>query len=293
VLEHTFTLINRTGSSLRIDKVHLTPPLLPGQIPREIPPNQETALRVRIDTTTLSGAYEGVILLSFSDPKVAEVRLTVTGRVILPIEVLPPALVVTSQRGEQAQASVDIVNRAPEPVAIAAPVHLQSRFTTKLETIEEGRRFRLTLLMDPNGPAGKNKETILLSTSSKSVPELRIAAYTYLRERVYTFPESVDVGALRLEDIRRDPELVNAAAQTLMIYRKGTSDFQAKVTTDVPELVLTSDRGPLGDRYQVTVRLAAERIRVGALRGSIFIETNDPEIPRLTVPVSGQILSRQ
>lgn len=292
VLEHTFTLVNHTASPLRVDKVRLTPPLMPAGVLREVPANNEAVLRVKIDTTNLSGVYEGLILLSFADPKVAEVRLTVVGRVVPPIEIKPPALVVTAQRGERAQASVEILNHTTEPIVIDAPVAPPSRFSTRLETIEKGRRFRLTLTMDPNGPAGKNREMILLETSSAAVPELRVAAYTYLRERVYTFPESVDLGSLRLDDMRRDPELVKAAAQILMIYRKGTTDFQATVTTDVPALVITSERGPLGDRYQLTVRLAAEKAEAGPVSGSIFIKTNDPDIPQLTVPVSGQILGR-
>jgi hypothetical protein len=292
VREHTFTVVNHTAIPLQIDKVRLTPPLMPAAMLRAIPASSEEVLRVKIDTTNLTGAYEGVILLSFTDANVAEVRLTVRGRVVPPIEVSPPALFVTAQRGEQAQASVDILNHTGDPVVIDSAVHPQMHFKTKLETIEEGRRFRLTLVMNPDGPAGKNRETILLKTNSAAVPELKIAAYTYMRERVYTFPESVDLGALRLDDIQRNPELVEAAAQILMVYRKGTTDFQATVTTDIPELIVNSERGPLGDRYQLTVRLAVEKVRVGPIRGAIFVNTNDPEIPQLTVPVTGQILPR-
>lgn len=290
VLEHTFTLVNESGSPLRIKKVLLTPPLLPNNFPVEIPAHQEAVLRVTLDTKTLEGAYEGVVLLSFDDPKVAAAQLTVGGRVVLPIEVVPAAIVATAQRGETKQQSIEIVNHEPEPLLIGAVRHSSERFTTRLETVEEGRRFRLTLALNPDGPAGKNQETILLKTSSTAVPELRIAAHTYLRERVYTFPDVVELGALRLDDIRRAPDLLKTTAQTLMIYRKGTSDFQAKVSTDVPGLALNAERGPLGDRYQITVSLTPDTIRTGTIRGNIFVETNDPEFPKLTVPVSGQIL---
>ena len=292
VLEHTFTLLNESGSPLRIKRVHLTPPLLPlpNGIPVEIPAHQEAVLRVTLDTKTLEGPYDGVVLLSFDDPKVAAAQLTVGGRIVLPIEVVPAAIVATAQRGETKQASIEIVSHEPEPLLIGAVSHSSGRFTTRLETVEKGRRFRLTLVLNPNGPAGKNQETILLETSSAAVPELRIAAHTYLRERVYTFPDVVELGALRLDDIRRAPELLKTTAQTLMIYRKGTSDFQANVSTDVPGLTLSAERGPLGDRYQITVSLTPDAIRTGTISGNIFVETNDPELPKLTVPVSGQIL---
>lgn len=159
-----------------------------------------------------------------------------------------------------------------------------------LETVEEGRRFRLTLSLNPDGPSGKTAEPIVLKTSSAAMPELKIAAYTHLRERVYTFPDSVDLGVLRLEESRRSPDVVTMRAQTLMVYRKGTSDFQATVSTDVPQLAVSAERGPFGDRYQITISVAADHAIPGPIRGHIVIETNDLEFPKLTVPVSGTIV---
>jgi Protein of unknown function (DUF1573) len=290
VVEHAFTVVNRGSTAVRIKKVRLTPPLLPANMPVEIPAGQDTALRVKLDTKTLEGAYEGVILLSFDDG--VDVQLTLAGRVVLPIEVVPPVIVLTAQRGESKQASVEIVNHEREPVMIVAVRHPLGRYTTRLETVEEVRRFRLTLLLKPDGPAGRNKDSIVLKTSNPAVPELQVFAHTFLHERVYTFPDTVDLGVLRLEDIQQSPELLKSTAQTLMIYRRETSDFQAQVSTDVPGIGITAERGPLGDRYQVTVTLQRESIRVGKISGSIFIATNDSEFPKLTVPVSGEIVGR-
>lgn len=290
VLEHVFTLVNESGSPVRIKNVRLTPPLLPSGAPAELPPHQETTIRVKLDTKSLNGDYQGVVLLTFDDASMSDVQLTVVGRVIQPLEVVPLAIFATAQRGEQKQVSVEIVNHEEEPVMLGAPRYSPQHFTTRLETLEQGRRFRLTLTLNPDGPAGKNMETIRLQSSSALVPELVIVAHTYLRERVYTFPDAVELGALRLDDIQRDPKLLNVATQTLMIYRKDTADFQAKVSTDLPELTLRAERGPLGDRYQVTVSLAPDKIRSGTIRGNIFIETNDSKFPKLTVPVSGQIV---
>lgn len=290
VVEHTFTLSNESGSPVGIEKVRLTPPLLPSDIPSLIPAHQEAVLRIKLDTKTLDGPFDGVVLLSLSDAKAPEIRLAITGRVVLPIEAAPPAIFAAAERGEKKDASIEIVNHEPQAVLIEAARHSQERFTTRLETLEEGRRFRLTLMLNPDGPVGRNRETIVLRTSSPAVPELRIVAFTYLRERVYTFPDVVELGVLRVQDIERNPDLLKSTAQILMVYRKGTPDFQAKVSTDVPGLTLSAERGPLGDRYQITVSLKPDTIRPGKMSGSIFIETNDSEFPKLTVPVSGQIL---
>jgi hypothetical protein len=291
VLEHAFALVNENDSLVRIKKVRLTPPLLPGSMPVEIRAHQETILRVKLDTSTVAaGVYEGTVTLSFDDLTVPDAVWTVTAHIVPPIEVTPPALFAIAQRGEEKQVSAEIVNHESDRVMIGPPRSTPGRFTTTLETLEEGRRYRLTLTLDPRGPGGKKTEPILLKTSSATVPELKITAYTYLQERVYTFPDIVELGGLRLEDIRRSPEVLRSAAQTLMIYRKGTSDFQVSVSSDLSELAISAERGPLGDRFQVTISLKPERLKPGKISGNIIVETNDPEFPKLTVPVSGEIL---
>ena len=291
VLEHAFTLVNENDAPVRIKKVRLTPPLLPANMPVEIPAHLEVVVTVKLDTRGIAaGPYEGTVTLSFDDAKVPDAELTVTGHIVPPIEVTPPALFAIAQRGEQKKVTVEIVNHESGTVIISAPRYTPGRFTTKLETLEEGRRYLLTLALDPYGPSGKHTEPILLKTSSAAVPDLKIAAYTYLQERIYTFPDTVELGALRLDDIRRSPELLQSTAQTLMIYRKGTTDFQVSVSSDLPELAISAERGPLGDRFQVTISLKPDRLKAGKISGNIIVDTNDLEFPKLTVPVSGEIV---
>ncbi len=117
------------------------------------------------------------------------------------------------------------------------------------------------------------------------MPVLNVDANTYLYERVHTFPDVVDFGSLRVGD-------AGQAALNLMIHQEGGSNFQVQLSTDVPGLSLKWERGPKGDRYQAEISLIFEKTRVGPINGSIFIDTNDREFPRVVVPVSGQIVER-
>jgi hypothetical protein len=47
-----------------------------------------------------------------------------------------------------------------------------------------------------------------------------------------------------------------------------------------------------GDRWQVTLTLKRESLKPGPIKGSILIETNDPEFSRLRVPVSGHVIAK-
>ena len=291
VVEHDFVLKNTGSAPLRIIGVRMTSPLIVTSMPAFVAPESEARIRIRLDTAGLRGHFPGEIQVSLNDPSVPEANLAFEGDIIPSVEVSPaPAFFLAGRRGEFRQASIEIINHEPEPLRIDEPHQVIDRFSTKLETLEEGRRYRLTLFLRPDGPGGRHSEPIVLTTSSRSQPALTIVANTYLRERVYTFPDAVDFGTIRLSDIDHDPLLLQQTAQTLMVYQFRGSDFRTILRTDLPQLAFRSERGPLGDRYQNTLTLIQQKLTPGVIQGSIFVETNDKEFPLLVVPVSGEVV---
>jgi hypothetical protein len=292
VVEHEFLLTNEGATPLQIVKVRMTSPLLVTSMPREIAPSTQGTIHLKLDTRPLEGgAFHGTILVTLNDPASSDVELSFTGQVIPAIELSPmPAFFVSAQRGQAQRASIEILNHDREPLHVEEVPHPSDRFTTSLETLKEGQRYRLTLALNPDGPGGKGSETILLTTSSKTQPVLKLPVNTYLHERVYTFPDELDLGALPISAIKRNPKFLDHIGQTLMIYQADGSDFRVQLSTDLRACRLTFERGPKGDRYQATVTLVGDELKVGPINGSIFVDTNDPQFPRLTVPVSGWIL---
>jgi Protein of unknown function (DUF1573) len=291
VVEHDFALKNEGSAPLRISRVLTTAPLVVTSMPASVAPGAETNIRVRLDTTGLRGHFPGEIHVFLNDAALPEATLSFEGQIVPLIEVSPaPAFFVGARRGEARQASIDVINHEPEPLQIEEAPHPRDRFSTTLETLQDGRRYRLTLFLNPDGPVGRHSESIVLKTSSRSQPTITVVANTYLRERVYTFPDAVDLGTVRLTDVDADPLLLQRLTQILMVYQFGGSDFRTSVRTDLPELELSSERGPQRDRYQNTVRLTRDKLKPGKFQGSIFIDTNDPEFPSLVVPVAGSVL---
>jgi Protein of unknown function (DUF1573) len=291
VLEHDFALKNEGDAPLRIFRVQMASPLIVTAMPISVAPGMEAYIRVKLDTSTLRGRFPGEIQVVLNDPALPVADLSFEGEIVPRVEFLPaPAFFLGTHRGEARQASIEIINHDPEPLRIEDIRHPTDIFTTTLETLEEGRRYRLTLLMKPDGPSGRHSQDIVLKTSSRSQPTIAVAANTLLLERVYTFPDEVDFGTLRLSDLERSPELLQELAQTLMVYQFAGKDFRVKVRTDLPQLELRSERGPQEDRYQNTLTLIREKLKTGTIRGSIFIETNDPEFQSLVVPVLGNIV---
>jgi len=293
-IQHEFRLRNMGGTALRIAKVALTPPLRVLRMPAQVAPGEEAGVTVGMDTSTLTGHYAGRIVMYLNDPVLPEAELTFSGNIVPPVEVSPgPFLFLVGHRGESATAALEIINHTPEPLRLSKPEHPTDRFTSRLETLDDGKRYRLTIALIGSGPGGKQADEILLKTSSKTVPVLRVPTNTYLRERVYTFPDAIDLGALPLVDIESHPGLLSRNAQTLMVYQKGGTDFRIKASADIPELDVSAERGPAGDRHQLTISLTPRgQLKSGAIQATVLIETNDPDFPLLSVPVSGKLLGR-
>lgn len=205
-----------------------------------------------------------------------------------------PAIYAVAPRGTVKEASLVIINRNPEPLKIKGIENPSRRFTARTETLEPGRRYRLIVTVKGEGPAGDQVDVLLLKTNRVKDPVLRIPVNTRVREKVYTFPESVflgryDIGQIR-SDVKGDLQAAKAAGQTLMVYRKGIPGFRIKLTSDVPFLRFTSELGPKGDQWENSVWIDPEQAKPGEIKGSIFIETNDPDVPKLVVPVTGNLL---
>jgi hypothetical protein len=256
-----------------------------------VAPGSKATIAVKLDTSGLRGRFPGEIHVELNDPDTPVAELVFAGEIIPPVECLPaPAFFLGARRGESREASIEIINHEPAPLRIVEIRHPTDRFTTELTTLEEGRRYQLTLRLKPGGPGGRHSDTIALTTSSQAQPTITVAANTLLRERVYTFPDEVDFGSVNLAGMGKDPEFSRRTAQTLMVYQFGGTDFKVKVRTDVPQLELKAERGPQGDRFQVTCTLRAAGLQPGVIKGTVFIETNDAEFPKIEVPVTGNLV---
>ena len=101
VVEHEFTIANTGTESLTIKNVVVSTPLRVLRLPAVIEPGSEATLKFSLDTTGVGNFYEGVIVVSTSDPSMREFQLTFDGDIVSTVEVSPmPAFYVASQQGE-------------------------------------------------------------------------------------------------------------------------------------------------------------------------------------------------
>jgi len=258
--------------------VRLLPPLALARMPAVVPARGRVALKVRFDTKKVQGMYEGRVVLATDR---GERSYVLAGKVVPPIEVLPlPAFFISTSKGTAKSASLEIVNRESTPLALQVPAKAAAQ-GARLETVEPGKRYRITVDLPAAAPAGRRSDRIELETSSARTPTLLIGLNTLVRERVYTFPEGVDLGSSARGAAGGD--------QTLMVYQTGGKDFRVQASSDVPGLTLRAEPGPQGDRVQLTIGLDRTRAKAGPIAGTLVLKTNDPEFPELRVPVRASL----
>lgn len=234
--------------------------------------------------------FLGFILLTLASGNLlGQHEIVIRGYGAEGIDFNPPVIFATVNRGAVQETAIEITNRRTAPLNILDVVNPSQRFKARVETLDEGRRYRLMVTLKGEGPAGKQQDILELKTNLEDTPVFRIPVNTFVREKVRTFPDSVFMGRYPLSEIRDNPATAKQRAQILMVYREDTTDFQITVSSDVPYLKISSERGPKGDRYENTIWIDPDLAQAGKIKGNIIIKTNDPDFPELMVPVTGDI----
>jgi len=287
-VEHTFDFQNNLSETLEIRNVQLTPPLTVTRMTSKVEPGRSGSVAVRLQGPREKGDFKGYVSINFKNQGAKTLYFWVVGHLVATIDFEPfAAFFVSTLRGEEKTRSIKIISDEPEPLKILEVKHNSSRFTTQLETLEPGRRYRLSLTVRPDAPAGRETEYITLVTSSRQHPLLKVQANTAVHERVYTFPEAISFKTIPVASLKGRPQLVQNLSQSLMVYQKGGTAFKISVRSDVPFLRLTSQQAQLKDRFGIQIDIIPEKLTAGEVKGSIIIATNDPQFPQVTVPVTG------
>jgi hypothetical protein len=71
-----------------------------------------------------------------------------------------PAVFIMAARGTVQESSIEIINHKPEALEIKEVENPSKRFTARVETVEPGRHYRLTVTLKGEGPAGKQRQDV-------------------------------------------------------------------------------------------------------------------------------------
>ena len=185
--------------------------------------------------------------------------------------------------GSSSSNSVYIFNPLPNPVHVKNIIPGGTSFTVALSTIEDGKRYQVNVTSNPSLKAGHYVQTVRVMTDSTAQPEVKIELDLTIYPKVFASPASIIMPPL---SVASDLSSINWPA--IFVRKLRDHSFRiTRYTSTLPFLKLELMTETDGQAYRIRLALDTARIKPGEFKGTIHIETNDPEVPFVDVPVQG------
>jgi hypothetical protein len=200
------------------------------------------------------------------------------------LTVEPIDRVITSAlTGSSSTNSFYIYNPLPTPVHVKNVIPGGTSFTATLNTIEDGKRYQVTVTSNPSLKAGHYAQIVRVATDSTAQPEVKIDLDLTVYPKVFASPASIIMPPL---SVASDLSSINWPA--IFVRKLREHSFQVKsYTSTLPFLKLELITETEGQAYSIRLTLDTGKIKPGDFKGSVHIVTNDADVPFVDVPVQG------
>jgi len=290
-LTHVLSIRNTGSAPLRIERIELDAPGITTRFKPDVPPGGEGTITLEWDTTQANGEAQAIAEIHLNDPDRPEIPYQLRAVVKAPIEFLPyPAVFFAAYQDETPEKRVKLVNNEEIPLHIEQIEFPQDHYEVGLDTIEPGKVYELRVKVRAGVPLGRYSEPIYLLTNRSQKPRLQVLANLFVKPDFYTFPESVNFGSLSLEALDRQPQLLEMLTQIVIVTnRSGPVEIQS-VHSDLPFLQISrTPASGTSERFRFDIALIRNKMQRGKIAGTIRVTTNDPKLPELSIPMSGEV----
>ncbi|PYP89656.1 MAG: hypothetical protein DMF61_03020 [Blastocatellia bacterium AA13] len=210
------------------------------------------------------------------------IPLPVFTRTSGPFSMAPSGAWLTSVlRGTSTSTTIVIANDKSSPVHVKKMIPGGDHVLVRLDTIEDGKRYQLSLQTNPNDKAGKHHQVVELLTDSKEFPKVEVPIDVTIYPWVIASPDIISIPRMTLADER--PLIVPP------IYVRKIKDGGLKinkVSSSLPFISTNVTSQIEGSTYMIALSFDKAQIKkAGDYKGIIRIETNDPEVPVIEIPI--------
>jgi hypothetical protein len=206
------------------------------------------------------------------------------------VEILPrPIALMKSIKGQSVKKQFTIVNHTEIPMIIKKVEFDKVIFQVETKEIEKGKKFALNVLSRSDAPLGEHRKHIVIHTNVPEAPEIAMASWLKMRERIFTNINTLDFGEHSLGDIT-DPKVVELTTEIVIINGMSTPGFKVlKAECDIDFLKV--DLSPIAKNrvHRVDVSFQPEKAKKGKFQGALTIFTNDEEFKQIILPIYGKL----
>jgi hypothetical protein len=156
-------------------------------------------------------------------------------------------------------------------------------FTAKLDALQDGKRYQLSVTSNPGLKPGHYLQKVQIETDSTVQPIVTVELDVTVYPKVFASPPSIIMPQL---PIGSDLERISWP----MIYVRKIREQGLKIksySSTLPFLKLELFTESEGQVYRLKLSLDTTKIKPGAFNGKVHIETNEPDLPSIDVPIQG------
>lgn len=264
-----------------------------------MPPGKEGKIELAVEHTDgYSGEVSKSASVSTNDPRNANFTLIL--RALFKLEAQPvtpppaplnPHPVFTVEPGDRWITSTLTGSSSSNTMylynAQATPIHAKSvipgggSFTGTIQPIQDGKRYQLNVTSNPSLKPGHYVQTMKVVTDSTVQPEVSIELDLTVYPKVFASPNSIIMPPLPVT-----PDVAAITWPTIYVRKVRESGLKIKsYSTTLPFLKLDLQTETEGQVYKIRLTLDMTKVKPGQYSGKVRIETNDPDVPVLEVPL--------
>jgi hypothetical protein len=291
VIETTFVVKNSGGSDLLISDARPGCGCTVANYDRVIKPGAEGKVVTSVDTKAFTGPISKSVLLVSNDPERGQINLFIKATVKPFVDILPqPYVRVAIVKGDSDSRDVILLSEEKTFKPTVAEVS-QNYVKAEIAPAGEkdkipghpGEQYRVRITVTPDAPEGLLNAPVRISTGVPQQPMIEIPISGVVRARVSVTPVLVNFGNFTAG---KDPITRNIVVTN---NKPGTPVKVTRAEVSIPGFITDVVPTQEGISYTVVVK-AGDKIRKGALDGTVKLYTTDKEKPMIELPLRGEVL---
>lgn len=291
VIETTFVVKNNGGSDLVISDARPGCGCTVASFDKVVKPGAEGKVVTSVDTKSFSGPISKSVLLVSNDPDRGQMNLFIKAVVKPFVDILPqPYVRMALVKGDSDSRDVILLSEEKTfkpTVAETSQPYVKAEITPAGEKDKipghPGEQYKLHISVTPDAPEGLLNAPIRIVTGVSQQPNVEIPVSGVVRARVSVSPVMVNFGNFTAgkDAISRNIVVTNNKPATPIRVTRAEVSIPGFLTDVVP----TQE----GISYTVVVK-AGDKIKKGALDGTVKLFTTDKEKAVIELPLRGEVL---
>lgn len=254
-------------------------------------PASQATLKITYNTHKNTKLVNQTITIVSNDPSTPQQLIKVQGEVIelfgmttpegQPSDrVQFPALVRTANE----QKELILKNQVGQDIGLKLRDVANAPFTAELQTISEGKEYKLTVKTKPPLNVGANNVEIVMETTHPQMKELRIPVNAYVQPRVTVNRPSIPIAGNLQQKVKHGVRVTYQAAQPVKItgFKADPANLIEAKVLPPKNLAAPPPGGFAWHDVEIELGPGAQFPPTG---GTVKILTDDPEYPELEIKV--------